>query len=963
MKNTSLFVETLESRVAPAILVNGGNLLGGAGNPTTGETSSGGNTVTLIKVLSGQALVFYDASNSEILGISVGKNTRLDITGNVVGDIVTNLLPSGRLSDSDHNPANGEDGGILLPYTIKGITTHPLGPDKGDIGRIIAGGSDNNINIAGGLNGLYAGNGIFRDGATAIVNVGSVDVNTILPGLQNTFVLTQANAVAGSKSDIHNVAVHTANQLEIFAGSGANGTTTAGNPGGTITNVSITETLTGQGSKPALFLHAGDGGSGTAGGEGGGITNFDDMGSIAYVKIQTGDGGAGSTGDGGAGGSLESSTIITSSPRYDLLMGHGGSGLAGGKGGTISTLNFTNNVNGGKSLIATADFNGDGIQDVLLINTVTGEGTLSLGTGGTDTPYVIALQTVTNPDGTTSTTPFIAAEGAVPTSVVAVDLNGDGRTDFVVSYASTNDLGEFINNGNGTFTASAVALPASPTRIAAGHFTGTTATDFAVLSGGDLAALDGGQNSQVFIAQNDGTGHLTVLSNPATLPGIGTNIVAAQVDGAGGTDIFVGLKSGGIDPLFATGTSFTLGTTIAAFGTPVDNLDVATSPTGAVTLLAFSGNVNAGDPTSTVVAPQINLISIKSDGTANGTVVIMPDPGATTAHFVGGIGTIGVVNNSAVSLYENTGTYTVVSSLTSTGVLTDFSGTMINGTTNIVAVGAATNRFFYSSGSLDSSEGLPAFKNFNIPFEERIISFTAGDGGDGGTHVGGRGGSVKGLTYTQTLGGGVIEAGGGYNTFVTTGNGGSSTGGAGGKGGDLASVAISLNPGYDNLGQDDTDFAFLRTGNGGSGTSGGSGGDITKTTSTSVFKDIENSEVIFGAVALQMETGNGGVGSVKDGGAGGSITLGGPAALSGVTFYDVSSQTPEAPALLVESGNGGAGVMAGGAGGQITNVGAQNAAAGNLNIARNELGSAQIVSGKAATVRRAMAVPAAASLG
>ena len=62
-------------------------------------------------------------------------------------------------------------------------------------------------------------------------------------------------------------------------------------------------------------------------------------------------------------------------------MGHGGDGVTGGKGGSISDLVFFNNVLGGRSLIATGDFNGDGIQDVLLINTVTGEGTLSLGTG------------------------------------------------------------------------------------------------------------------------------------------------------------------------------------------------------------------------------------------------------------------------------------------------------------------------------------------------------------------------------------------------------------------------------------------------------------------------------------------------------------------------------------------------------------------------------------------------------
>ena len=194
MNSNLLFVETLEARVAPAILVNGGNLLGGTGNPTTGQASSGGNTLTLIKVLSGEALVFYDASHSQITGISVGKNTRLDITGNVSGDIVTNLLPNGRLTDSDNNPANGEDGGILLPYKIKGITTHPLQAENGDLGRIIAGGAISNVNVSGSLSGIYAGDGIFRDGTTASVDVGSVDYNTIVPGLQHVFTLTQADA-------------------------------------------------------------------------------------------------------------------------------------------------------------------------------------------------------------------------------------------------------------------------------------------------------------------------------------------------------------------------------------------------------------------------------------------------------------------------------------------------------------------------------------------------------------------------------------------------------------------------------------------------------------------------------------------------------------------------------------------------------------------------------------------------
>ena len=952
MKNIPLFVEPLEPRVAPAILVNGGNLLGGNGNPTTGETSSGGNAVTLIKVLSGEALVFFDATNAEITGISVGKHTRLDITGNIYGDIVTNLLPTGRLTDSDNNPANGEDGGILLPYAIKGITTHPLSLQTGDIGRIIAGGGIANVNIAGKLSGIYAGDGIFRDGSLANINLGLVDYNTILPGAQNIYTLTAANAKASAQASVSNVVVFNASQLEIFAGDGLSSTTGVGGIGGSISNVTITHTLAGEGAKPALFLHAGDGGSGTGGGRGGSITNFDDLDSIAYVKIQTGDGGAGSSGTGGAGGSLQNSTITTSSPRYDLLMGAGGSGVMGGKGGGINALNFTNNITGGASLIATGDFNNDGIQDVLLINTVTGEGTLSLGTGSTtNAPYTIALQPATNANGTAGTTPFIAAEGAVPTAVVATDLNGDGLLDFVVSYAGTNNLGVFLNQGGGVFKASSTALPVSPTRIAVGDFSGSTAPDIAVLAGGDAPSVSGGQQSQVFIAQGDGTGALTVLANPATFSGIGTDLVSAQINGVGGTDLFVGLNTGGVDPLFANGSSFTVGTGIIVFNgadvanpPPVDNLDVSTA-SGGVTLLAFSKNTSVNDTTTTAVTPLVDVISIQADGTANAATNFSPDSGALKARFVANTSIVGVVNPGAVLLYENNAGYGVVATLPSDGVLSDFSAASIGGTLQIVAAGAATNRFFYTSGTLDTAAGLPSFAHFNLPYEERIISFVAGDGGTGTTGRGGGGGSINTLSYTQTLGGGVLEAGGDYNTFVTTGTGGASTGGDGGKGGSMSSIALSLNPGFVNDGQDDTDFASLHAGAGGAGDRGGSGGSISKATSNTVFSDISSGGVRFGAVALELLAGNGGVGTTTTGGTGGSITLAGPTSLSGVTFYDIDSLTPEAAALLVQAGDGGAGVTAGGAGGSLNAVGAQNAITAGTNVARNELGSADIIAG------------------
>ena len=111
-------IEALEGRIAPAVLVAGGNLLGGIGNPASGEFSIGENSFAYVKVLSGQAVVWFDGI---IRGISVGPNASLEIAGDVFGDIVANLDANGRLTDSDSDPTNGLDGKVLLPNAIKGM--------------------------------------------------------------------------------------------------------------------------------------------------------------------------------------------------------------------------------------------------------------------------------------------------------------------------------------------------------------------------------------------------------------------------------------------------------------------------------------------------------------------------------------------------------------------------------------------------------------------------------------------------------------------------------------------------------------------------------------------------------------------------------------------------------------------------------------------------------------------------
>ena len=962
MKSKAQFIETLEPRIAPALLVNGGNLLGGSGNPTTGETSTGANTLTLVKVLSGQALVFYN--NGTITGISVGQHTKLDITGDVAGDIVTNLGANGRLTDSDHNPINGEDGGILNGYGIKGITTHALGSEKGSIGRIIAGGQVNNVNIAGELAGIYTGNGIFRNSSTAKITTSGIDTNSVQAGVQDTYVLEQAASIPNGNTAIKNVTVATARQLEIFAGSGLSNASGAGAYGGAITNVTITKTLAAEGSQPVVFLHAGDGGTGTDnGGAGGAITSFNDQGSIAYVKLQTGDGGSASDGTGGVGGSLTSSTIVSSSTRYDLVMGSGGSGETGGAGGGIKTLTFTNNITGGGSLIATADLNGDGLADVILVNKLTGAATVSLGTTTPAHPgeadFSVALQSVAQANGTTLSTPFLPAEGANPTSLVVADLNGDGQPDFVVSYSSTNSLGVYTNHGGGHFTAAAVDLGTiSPTRIAVGDFAGAGHADIAVVSSATTTTAQTGVSSEVFVLANDGAGHLALHTTPAVvLAGTATDAAGVQAyDTTGatviGANLVVGFKDGTVDPIFFRNGAATVQTTINAFTGDqgaIASVDIIANGAGDQ-VLAYTSNlyavaIAAGNTTQTPMAVA-DVFTLSAAGQASNTLTFSPDAASTKAAFVAGTNLVGAVAPGGLTVFGVTeGAYTAISTLGSDGALSNFSATQEKGVLQLAASGSASNRFFFTNGEVSATSSATAFLASEVPFEPRSINFTSGNGGDGDQHDGGAGGAIKALTYTQTLGSGTLQAGGSYNTLLTTGTGGSSNGGLGGAGGGINKASLSLNPAFLTF-SDDTTSAVFQTGAGGQGTTGGNGGSIQKSSVTSVqSQNIGTGGINPGSVAVQMLAGAGGTGTATLGGTGGSITLAGQAAFSGVTFVDSDSTSAATPGLVVKAGNGGSGVTVGGMGGSLTNVGSQNATQNGLVFNFNELASAVLTSG------------------
>ena len=843
---------------------------------------------------------------------------------------------------------------MLLPSTIKGITTHPFAVgDNGDIGRIIAGGDVKNVtteSLKATVHGIYAGDGIFRTTSVAGVSTGGIDFNTIEAGNQSTFSLAQSNGVFKPAASVKNVKVSIGAGLEVFAGSGQSSDSGTGGVGGSIANVDVIKSFSSSGTEAAIFLFAGDGGNGKSGGAGGSITGFTDEGSTTVVRVQTGHGGNGFDGNGGDGGSFLNSTITTKSPAYRFAIGAGGDGsLHGGDGGSVKGLAFTSNIvtsetidaAGARStgtLIASGDFNGDGLNDVVVVNATNGDAIVSLANGdGTFTQVV-------QPDNNN----FVSPVGLTPTDIVTGDFNGDGVLDFAVSYVNSDNIGIFTNHGNGQFDGAGLNVATSPYRLAVGDFSGTPALDLAYLSLPDSASTGTSLVSHVFVAQNDGVGNFTpkITGNSITAPVAANDLIAAPIDADAHTDLFVSLDdtTGSVLALTASsvisGAPFNNIATIQTGVSHITNLD-ATVVNSTLHLLAFSSDIAGGSSTTaagtaTDVTPALRLLTINAAGqqTSNlgGSVV----SGSTLARFVGSAGDYGVLTPTSIQITSLDG-LTSKSYTAADGQVINFTPYGADNSDSVAAVGALPTRFFVNEGNSLVAAALPV-----VP---QVFSFVGGDGGHGGSMAGGKGGGIKTLTFSELLAPGADSSGGTYTLTLAAGKGGDSDGATGGGGGNLNKMVINLDPADIVDGVDDTTLLNMHAGAGGVGAAGGKGGSITGLTATATYDQTSDNGVATSAFAADLEAGVGGVGLQGKGGNGGTVTLSGKASLTGVSFYDLDSPLAANPALIVLGGAGGVGATSGGAGGSVVNVGSQNTVAAGGQVAVNQLSSAVLVGG------------------
>ena len=117
--------------------------------------------------------------------------------------------------------------------------------------------------------------------------------------------------------------------------------------------------------------------------------------------------------------------------------------------------------------VAVGDFNGDGVPDLAVANAESGNVSVLLGNG----------------DGTFQAAVNFDA-GVGPSSIAVGDFNGDGVSDLAVANSGSNNVAVLLGNGDGTFQpAQDFAIFSNPRSVAVGDFNGDGLLDLAVADG------------------------------------------------------------------------------------------------------------------------------------------------------------------------------------------------------------------------------------------------------------------------------------------------------------------------------------------------------------------------------------------------------------------------------------------------------------------------------------------------
>ena len=276
---------------------------------------------------------------------------------------------------------------------------------------------------------------------------------------------------------------------------------------------------------------------------------------------------------------------------------------------------------------AVADFDGDGKQDMAVLNQGIGAGT----------PGTVTLLKGNGAGGFTSSGTLTA--GTVPISIVAGDFNNDGKMDLAPANQATENVSIFLGNGDGTFQlAREFRAGGSPTALLAGDFNGDGKPDLALtISPGTLSVL---------LGNGDGTfqSPLTaaVSDNPVALAAGDFNgdgkldLAVANFGENGGNpgslSVLLGIGDGTLQPRLnlQTGGVHPAGVAVGDFNGD-GNVDIAVANQLSDSIALFTGNGNGTfQPPVTTPAGNAPTSLLAADLDQNGTLDLITLSGTNT---------------------------------------------------------------------------------------------------------------------------------------------------------------------------------------------------------------------------------------------------------------------------------------------------------------------------------------------
>jgi hypothetical protein len=187
-------------------------------------------------------------------------------------------------------------------------------------------------------------------------------------------------------------------------------------------------------------------------------------------------------------------------------------------GNGVFVSNVTLNVGSGPGSIIAVDANGDGRLDLICAN---------YGTSGNGNTLTMLTNNGSGVFGSNATLNV----GNAPSSVIAADVNGDGKLDLICANYGANTLSVLTNNGSGVFGSNATLnVGSGPNSVIAADINGNGKVDLICANFGN------GLGNTLSVLTNNGSG---VFGSNATLNvGSGpSSVIAADVNGDGKLDL------------------------------------------------------------------------------------------------------------------------------------------------------------------------------------------------------------------------------------------------------------------------------------------------------------------------------------------------------------------------------------------------------------------------------------------